>query len=286
MLESEGIEGKFYRWLPDEVREVLESTEAFDNYASIYGLSGTPNFEDKFFVPQLGDDLVNLADRHEMSVDELVNFASQANQQLLETRNRRPRPLTDTKILTSWNGLMIRGLADAGRVFDEQKYVNAAAKAADFVWEHSYRDGRLYRTYTDGQARLNGYLDDYAFLINGLIALHRADGSEKWLDRALVLQEQQNERYWDEANFGYFFTSNDHESLLARAKRATDAAIPSGNSVSVENLVYLAQHANKEAYRAMARQSARSVSGLLKKFPAASPRLMISISAIVVDDKP
>ncbi len=215
--ESEGEEGKFYRWEKSQLQQAL-TPEEFQLYSAVYRIDEAPNFEDQYYSPQLKQTLSQVATSQNMTVPELQTRMRAINDKLLLVREQRARPLLDTKILTSWNGLMIRGLADAGRYLNQPAYVQSAAKAAEFLWDRSYVDGRLRRTFTAGEARLNAYLDDYAFLIDGLLALHEASGNELWLQRAAELQQQQNELFWDENLGGYYFTSTDHESLLARAK--------------------------------------------------------------------
>ncbi|MGI9516770.1 MAG: thioredoxin domain-containing protein, partial [Pirellulaceae bacterium] len=235
----------------------------------------------KYYAPQLKRSLKDIAAANSLSVGELQNRLHAINTRLLKIREQRPRPLLDNKILTSWNGLMIRGLADAGRILEKPEYVEAAVKAAEFVLNHSYVDGRLKRTFTAGQARLNGYLDDYAFLIDGLLGLHQATGDEKWLKHAGELQIKQNELYWDDKAGGFFFTSTDHESLLARAKNPADGALPSGNSVSMANLMYLATALEKAEYRDMVKKSLEGSSSLMNDFPTIAPRLLIPVKELL-----
>jgi hypothetical protein len=204
-----------------------------------------------------------------MTVEQLQVALTRARDKLLAARSRRERPLTDTKILTSWNGLMIRGMADTGRVLGEKRYVDAAARAADFILAKLRKpDGRLLRTYRSKQAKLNAYVDDYAFFVSGLIALHRATGDEKWLTAARELTEKQLELFWDETGGGFFFTSFDHEALIARGKDPTDGAVPSGNGVSAMNLLYLADALGEPAYRDRARQTIQATLPWSKRSPA------------------
>ena len=173
--------------------------------------------------------------------------------------------------------MLIRGLADAGRILEKPEYVEAAARAADFLLANSMVDGRLRRTHTDGEARLNAYLDDYAFLVDGLIGLHEATGETRWLEKASELQAKQDELFLDAEVGGYFFTSSDHESLLARAKNPTDGAVPSGNSVSAGNLLYLAEQLKDDELKERARGVLTATSNLLDEFPAIAPRLLIHL---------
>ncbi|MFM9117968.1 MAG: hypothetical protein ACKOU6_17595, partial [Planctomycetota bacterium] len=244
-----------------------------------------PNFEDEYYVPQLEQSLADHARASSLSETTLERELAPIRSKLLSARNRRPRPLTDTKILTSWNGLMIRGLADAGRVLKDEQYLTAAREAAQFVLDKLRTpDGRLQRTFGAGQAKLNAYLDDYAFLVDGLIALHQATGERVWLQAADELTARQIELFWDDKQGGFFFTSNDHESLLARAKDVTDGAEPAGNSVAASNLVYLARVLPREEYRERARRTMETASLLWMTAPSAVPRLALAVASYLEDE--
>ncbi len=279
--ESEHEEGKFYRWEKAEIEKLLSEDE-FELMAFAYGLNGAPNFEEKYYAPQFERPVAELAAEKKVTADELDAQLKPIRKKLFDARSKRPRPLTDTKILTSWNGLMIRGFADAGRGLKIERYTEAAQRAADFTLANLRTgDGRLLRTYGQNKAKLNAYLNDYAFLVDGLIALHRATGDDKWLTAAADLTAKQIELFWDEDNGGFFFTSKDHEELLARGKTPYDGAEPSGNSVSAENLIYLASKLDKPEYLERAEKTIRSVGGLLQRAPAAAPRMMTAVSALL-----
>jgi len=163
-------------------------------------------------------------------------------------------------------------------------YIKVGAKAADFALAKLVNeDGRLWRTHTDGESKLNGYLQDYACLIEGILALHRATGDKKWIEAAVKLQAKQDELFWDDKNGGYFYTSKDHESLIIRTKRAADGAQPSGASVSANNLIYLATATEDSAYKDRALKTVLSASGLMSEYPTISPRMLIA--ALKLKDK-
>ncbi|MCO6459638.1 MAG: thioredoxin domain-containing protein, partial [Pirellulaceae bacterium] len=276
--ESEHVEGKFYRWEMEQVEELL-GADGFALLAGVYGLDAEANFEEQFYVPQLSQPFHELAEARQLTAAELHARLAPLRQRLLEARNQRPRPLTDDKILTSWNGLMIRGLADAGRLLREPRYVAAAERAARFVMQHLRdQDGRLLRTYGQGQARLNAYLNDYAFLVDGLIGLHLATGDQEWLAEARRLTDKQLELFWDEKEGGFYFTSGDHESLLARIRDPLDGAQPAGNSVAAQNLLYLAAKLNEPAYRQRAERTIQAISGWLRTAPSGSPRMAVAVA--------
>lgn len=274
--ESEGEEGKFYRWNLEEIKKTLNQNE-YTLFASIYGLNDPPNFEGKYYAPQLTKPMSAHAAERSLSETELEAKLVPIRKKLFDVRSKRVAPLLDTKILAAWNGLMIRGYADAGRILKNQDYIQSAATAAEFaLGKMVAEDGRLFRTHTDGQARLNAYVIDYACLIDGLIALHKASGDVKWLQSADRLQQKQDELFWDESGGGYFYTSKNHEVLLARSKRATDGAMPSGNSVAANNLLYLAQHLDRPQYKTQAERTVLSASPILTRMPNAAPRMLIA----------
>jgi len=279
--DSEDEEGKFYRWDLVEVKKVL-SAEEFQLFAAVYGLDGEPNFEEHFHVPQLAKPLADIATARKTAEVELDKRLAPLREKLLTVRNRRPRPLTDTKVLTSWNGLAIRGLADCGRILKEPRYIEAATRAADFLLaEVRTKDGRLLRTYSQDQAKLNAYLPDYAMVVDGLIGLHEATGDAKWLEAADALTARQIELFWDERHGGFFFTSGDHESLLARSKVFVDGVEPSGNSVSASNLVYLGHKLKRPEYLDRAEKTIRAGGSLLENSPSATPRLAVALAAML-----
>ena len=283
--ESEHIEGKFYRWKSDEAKQVLGRN--YNPFAAIYGFHKPPNFEHRFHVPQLTARLTATASQQGTTAQALWNTLEPLHEKLLAVRDKRPRPLTDTKILASWNGLMIRGFADAGKALKNQAYVDVAGQAADFVLTTMRApDGRLYRTYTSGQAKLNAYLDDYAFLADGLIALHRATGAEKWLSAADELTRLQIKLFSDEKGGGFYFTSSDHESLIARAKQTSDGAQPAGNSVAAQNLTYLGAHLKNPEYVRLARRTIASAVPLMQRSPRIAPRMALALAELLEAEGP
>jgi uncharacterized protein YyaL (SSP411 family) len=278
--ESEKVEGKYYRWDVAEVEQQLG--EEYPLFARVYGLDEAPNFEEHFHVLLRRESWREIAQAESIEVAVLQEKLDAGHAKLLTARNQRVRPLTDDKILCSWNGLTIRGLADAGRFCQQPDCTQAATDAALFVLEN-LRDeqGRLRRTYSQGEARLNAYLDDYAFLVDGLIALHQATGEVRWLDFADELTKQQIELFWDERLGGFFFTTRDHESLIARSKQLTDGAIPAGNSVAVSNLLYLAKHRQQPEYRMRAEQTVRNAWRVIDEFPQAATRMAASAALLL-----
>lgn len=279
--DSEGAEGKYYCWERTELHQILSGSQ-FNQIGPLYGFDRPPNFQSRFYVPLLTTSLTAMAKRQGIAEDELDRRLAPLRQKLLAAREQRIRPATDSKILTSWNGLMIRGLADAGRELDDARYTAAADRAARFVLRHlRAKDGRLLRTYAGGRAKLNAYLDDYAFLVDGLIALHQSTGDQRWLKAADQLTQQQIEGFWDGQNGGFFFTAADHQRLIARGKIARDGPRPAGNSVAALNLLYLARALPRPEYADRAEKTIVSASALLRRSPASAPRLAVAVSRLL-----
>jgi uncharacterized protein len=279
--DSEGEEGKFYRWDKAEVEKALTADE-FALVAQVYGLDRDPNFEEKFYAPQLSQPLADVAKELSLSEADLEARLVPIRQKLLAIRNQRIRPITDTKLLAADNGLAIGGLADAGRILKEPRYIEAATQAAEFVLTKLRADdGRLKRTYSAGEARLNAYVNDYAFVVDGLLRLHAATGDKRWLTAASELTDKQIELFADEAAGGFYFTSKDHEALLARGKEVVDTAIPAGNSVSADNLVRLAVLLERPEYLPRASKTILSAATILEGSPSSVPRMASVIPALL-----
>jgi uncharacterized protein YyaL (SSP411 family) len=278
--ETDAEEGRYYVWTREEIKDALTPDE-FALWAGVYGISGEPNFEERY-IPLLSAPLADEAAQRKLTAAALDEKLQAIRAKLLAARTKRERPLTDTKILTGWNGLMIRGLAEAGRVFQNQEYVAAAARAAEFVLKNLRDDkGNLLRTYAGGRAKIPAYLDDYAFLVDGLVALHQATGDERWLHAAGELTETQLDLFWDERIGGFFYTSTLHEELIARSKMPTDTVTPSGNSVSAANLLYLAAALEKPEYLSRAEKCIQSAAPILDEHPAAVTQLAVALARFI-----
>jgi uncharacterized protein YyaL (SSP411 family) len=223
--------------------------------------------------------LADCAKELELTEEQLEVQLAPLREKLFQMRPFRPRPLLDTKILTAWNGQMIAGLSAAGQALGDKKPIERAARAADFVLKTlRTRNGRLLRSYgaapgQKGEARLNGYLDDYAFLVHGLLGLYDATGEKRWLDEAKTLTDLMIEFHGDKEQGGFFYTSNDHEKLFARSKDQYDGAQPAGNSVAARNLVRLATKTGDERYGREAERTFKALAGSLKANPGSLPAL-------------
>ena len=280
--ETAGQEGVYYAWLPGEIKAALTPDE-FALASLAFGLDAKPNFEERYVLVRATSD-EELAKARGQTVAKMLPQLRAVEDKLLAVRQKRPRPLTDTKMLAGWNGLMIGGYAEAGRVWKNPQYLAAAAKAADFLLNNlRSADGRLLRSYRQGQGKVPAFLDDYAFSIAGLLALHRADGNRRWLDAADALQQDQLARFWDERGGGFYFTSADHEVLFARSKMAVDGVMPSGSSVSAANLIALGRALPKPEYLDRARETIAAVAPLLKESPSAAPQMAVALAELLAE---
>jgi uncharacterized protein YyaL (SSP411 family) len=230
--DSEGVEGKFYVWTVDELRELLGDDA--DAAIAYFGATERGNFE--------GSNILTRGDEPPDRLDEI-------RRRLYEARARRVWPGLDDKRLTAWNALAIAALADAGAVLERPDYVEAAARSADFVLRDLRDDGgRLLRTYKDGQAKLNAYLEDHAFLVEALLTLYEASFDPRWFAAARETADAMIERFADDERGGFFETSSDHERLVARRKDLEDHPIPAGNSSAAYGLLRLAALTGEHEY--------------------------------------
>jgi uncharacterized protein YyaL (SSP411 family) len=271
--DSEGEEGRFYVWTDEELDRILTDKAEAKLVKQIYGADDAPNFESKYHILLLPRSLADVAKEMKLTEEKLDAKLAPALKKLFEARARCARPFLDTKVLTAWNGQMIAGYAVAGQVLEEPKYIKVAARAADFLLKTMRtKDGRLLRSYGAApggkpEARINGYLDDYAYLVHGLLCLHNATNQKKWLNEAKALTDKMIEFHADKKAGGFFYTASDHEKLFARSKDQYDGAQPSGNSVAVRNLVRLWDKTGEERYGDLAKKSLRAFAAHLKLNP-------------------
>ncbi|MFA4886103.1 MAG: thioredoxin domain-containing protein, partial [Desulfotomaculaceae bacterium] len=239
--DSEGEEGKFYVWSPDEIKEILGERDG-DIYCRLFDITSKGNFEGRSIPNLIFAPPFNAAGEVKLEPDEFTGSIELQRQKLFDARARRVHPYKDDKVLTSWNGLMIAALARGAAVFGEVVFGEAAARAVEFIFQKLRReDGRLLARYRDGESAYPAYLDDYAFLTWGLLELYEATFEVTHLERALELAGQMIELFWDKENGGFFFNGEDAEQLISRPKEIYDGALPSGNSVALHNLLRLAR---------------------------------------------
>ena len=266
--DSEGVEGKFFVWSPDELRSLLG--EDADLVMGYYGVTEQGNFE--------GSNILNVArspedyaSQRSVSVGDLEGAISRARNILLGVREQRIHPLRDDKVLTSWNGLMLRSFAEAGAGLGRPDYLDAARANADFLLS-TMRDEnrRLLRTWRNGEAKLNGYLEDYACLADGLLALHEATLEPRWLQEAVAVADGMIALFWDDAVGGFYDTGSDHETLVIRPRDVFDNAQPCGGSVASDVLLRLGVITGNDDYSAKGATPLRAMQQLLGRAPAAT----------------
>jgi uncharacterized protein YyaL (SSP411 family) len=266
--DSEGVEGKFYVWDPDEVRSVLGTSEA-ELFCAVYDVTEEGNFEGHSIPNLIAASMEEQASNRGLDAEELVDRMRDARAALLAARGSRVRPATDDKVLTSWNGLMISAFARAHQSFGHDADLQAAREAADFARSTLMRDDRLLVSYRNGQAKLNGYLDDYAFFGRALLDLYETCFDPDYLFDAERLARALIGHFEDPGHGGFFFVSDDHERLLTRNRSLHDGALPSGAGVAAEFLLRLATHLDDAAFRDSASRALESYQPLVSRSPAA-----------------
>jgi hypothetical protein len=273
--DSEGEEGRFYVWTPEQIDEVL-GPERGRFFSRVYDIGPGGNFEGRSIPNLLEASLAERAAASGSTEAELAERLAPSRQALLDARERRVRPGTDDKILTAWNGLMISAFARAHQVFGRAEDLDSARAAARFVLTELLRDERLLVSCREGRAQLNAYLDDHAFLARGLVDLYETDFDVSHLERAEHLARAMIERFEDPAGGGFFFTSDDHESLLVRTRSTYDGALPSGAGVAAEVLLRLAVHLDRDEFRRSAMRTLESLRPLVSRAPTAFGSLLLA----------
>jgi uncharacterized protein len=274
--DSEGEEGKFYIWSPAEVAALLSDNE-YDVAAKHWGLSLPPNFESHHWHLRVTETLEQVAARLRIEVSEVEARLAAARAKLYAAREQRVRPGRDEKILTSWNALMIQGMARAAAVFDREDWLASARRSLDFIRAKLWSDGRLLATYKDGRAHLNAYLDDYAYLIAALVELLQVDYRAEDLEFAESLADILLERYEDRRAGGFFFTSHDHEALLHRPKPGNDSSMPAGNGVAARAFQALHHFTGEQRYAAAAERILQTFYSDMQQHPNGFSSLLMAL---------
>ena len=261
--DSEGHEGRFYVWTPDEARALLG--DEYAHAAQAFALDAPANFENDSWHLQLAGDPM---DPH----------LEAARQKLFAARARRVRPHRDEKILTGWNALMIKGLAHAGRLMQRPGWIELAQRAADFIRDRLWREGRLHAGYADGRARLNGYVDDYAFLLDALLELVQAHYRPEDMAWAQAIADALLANFEDKEAGGFYFTSHDHEALILRTRTAVDQATPAGAGVAAMSLARLGRILNEPRYARAAERTLACHGAELAEMPVAFTSLLATLA--------
>jgi uncharacterized protein YyaL (SSP411 family) len=273
--DSEGVEGKFFIWSKDEIKQLLGEKDAalFNAY---YNVTDGGNFEGENIL-NVTRDMSEVSTSENVTIEQLTETLARARKILFATREKRVKPARDEKILTAWNGLMLAAFAEAAAILNCRDYLQVAKKNAQFILENLGRDGLLLRTYKDGQAKLNAYLEDYAFFIDGLVTLFETSGEVHWLEEARNLTETMIEEFWDEEEGAFFYTGRSHENLIVRSKDFFDNATPSGNSLAAEILLRIGLLLDNADYQRRAAAILRLMAATVERYPSGFGRLLCAL---------
>jgi uncharacterized protein YyaL (SSP411 family) len=281
--DSEHEEGKFYVWTPAEIEAVLGAEHsALAN--RVYGLTRPANFEGKHWHLHLAEEAATAARELGLDATGAAESLDEARRKLLAARERRVWPGRDEKLLVSWNGLMVRGMARAARVLGRPDLAESATRAVDFICAELWQNGRLKATYKDGRARFAAYLDDYAFLAQGLVELLQC----RWRDSDLALARQLADvllAHFEDARGGFFFTADDHERLIHKPKPAIDEAVPAGNGVAALALLALGHLLGEQRYLDAAERTVRSALHGIERYPDAHCTLLRALDELITPPK-
>jgi uncharacterized protein YyaL (SSP411 family) len=281
--DSEGEEGKFYLWTEEEIRKALSPEDA-DLAVRLFGVKATGNYAEAVRkrngenILHFAKPLEQVASESQLTLDELILRLGRIRNLLFKAREKRVHPAKDDKILVDWNGLMIAALARASSVFSEPRYLQAAAKAAGFILKKmKSENGTLYHRYAKGERAIEGFLDDYSFLVWGLVETYEACFEEAYLQAAVELTKTMTLRFWDKKDGGFYFTAKGAENAVPRRKEAYDGAVPSGNSVALLNLLRLALLTGDPRHREVAGQIVKVFSEDVKRAPAAHTFMLLGV---------
>ncbi len=273
--DSEGEEGKFYTWSMKEIDEVLDD-DIVSIFKRAYNVHATGNFEDETTREKTGLNILHLENNVDIANEH--ERMREARTRLFIRRQSRVRPSLDDKILTDWNSFMIAAIAKAGVILGNEKFVETAEKALSFILETMLdENGNLYHRYKDGEVAIGAFLDDYSYLVWALLELYEATFKPEYLRGAKDLTDDLLTKFWDKENAGFYFTSHDAEELLVRKKNAYDGAMPSGNSVSMLNLIRLARLVGDNKYEDYAISIGRVFSEEVARIPSAYSMMLVGL---------
>ena len=280
--DSEGEEGKFFVWTPAEIEAVLGDEAGI--FSGFFGVTQAGNFE--------GNNILNIkqkasdyARQQGIALERLVDVVERGKNSLLTEREKRVHPLLDDKVLASWNGMMLRSFSEAGSALSREDYLDAAIKNASFLLETMRPHGKLLRTYRAGQAKLSGFLEDYSFVADGLLALYEATFNQRWLAASVDLADLMIQLFWDDGVGGFYDTSIEHDQLVVRPRDVLDNAQPCGGSVATEVLLKLAVITGNEEYRVKAATPLRTLKDLMGRAPAGTGQWLAALDFYVSTPK-
>jgi uncharacterized protein len=273
--DSEGREGAFFLWTPRDVYAGLGEQDGA-LFCQYYGITEEGNFEGQniLHVPK---PLGMIAGLNHVTEEQLFEIIQRGRQKLFDVREKRIKPGRDEKVLTAWNGLMLRSFAEAANALEREDFRQIAVRNAEFLLSTLRCSGRLLRSYKDGQSKFNAYQEDYACLIDGLISLYETTFNVRWIREAESLADQMIQLFWDASGGGFYFTSEDHESLIHRPKDLSDNAIPSGNSVAAGAFVKLWKLTGNSRWSRYAETILESVAARMSEYPSAFPHMLCAL---------
>ncbi len=282
--DSEGVEGKFFVWEPYDVEDIIGEKNA-EIFCEYYDITPQGNFEgENILHVQTPSDI--FARKLGMDNDELEALLADGRQKLFEEREKRIKPGLDDKILTSWNGIMMRGMTMGYQLTGKPEYLIACEKSAEFVLATLSQDnGLLLRTYRAGKSHLNAYLEDYSYFIAGLIALYEASFEPRWLTEAARLAHLMIDQFGDEEGNGFFFTGKVHETLIVQSKSAYDGATPSGASMAIHSLLRLAKHLDNQGFYDKAVETLKLYFHQMEVMPSGSGQLLCELAFLLSTPK-
>jgi len=267
-----GKEGEFYVWAESEIENYLNEEE-LRKVKEVYGVSTLGNFENNF-------NILNLQSQQPWSAKKDPILIS-AQKKLFQARAERRRPHLDDKILCAWNGLMISALCAGYNELDDKQYLQAAINCATFIRDKMFIDDLLHRSYCKGEASHLAVLEDYAYLIQGLLDLYESSNSTEWKTWAIKLQAQEDSLFWDSSEHGYFYAQENAPGVILRKKDYTDGAIPSANGVTALNLLRLHSQTSEQKYLDRAKELLVALSGLIEQFPAAAVSTLLAVDYMI-----
>lgn len=273
--DSEGVEGKFFVWSFEEITQLLGERDAA-LFAAYYNVTSGGNFEGENIL-NVTRGLSEVAAAEKVTVAELSATLARSRKVLFEAREKRVKPARDEKVLTAWNGLMLASFAEAAAILHRSDYLAVAQRNARFVLDKLRRDGLLLRTYKDGQAKLNAYLEDYAFFVDGLVTLFETSGELQWLEEARTLTATMIEEFWDDEEGGFFYTGRSHEELIVRSKDFFDNATPAGNSVAAEVLLRIGLLTDNSDYQRRAATIFGLMASAVQRYASGFGRLLCAL---------
>jgi uncharacterized protein len=262
-------------WSPDEIASLLDKEDAA-LFMAYYDVTQEGNFEGKSIL-NVTTPFEDVAAKAKVSPEHLLQSLERSRRKLFALRETRVKPDRDDKILTAWNGMMLASFAEAAVILNREDYLEIARRNARFMLDNLRRNGLLLRTYKEATAKLNAYLEDYAFLSDGLLTLYEATGEVEWFEATLAITNKMIDEFWDNQDGGFYYTGRSHESLIVRSKDYFDNATPSGNSVAAEVMLRLAALTDDTDYRRRAVTVLRLIGDSLRRYPSAFGRALCAL---------